>query len=92
MAAGKVSWRDVAPRVAAASIGAYALCYAWTAALIGLLPMERVDATIVATSFAFLLFVFLILRAFAIRDVKRLWGEMLVGTAVPALILLVLPR
>ncbi|MFT3964289.1 MAG: hypothetical protein QM690_00215 [Sphingobium sp.] len=92
MAVRKVNWREVLSRVMAASIGAYVLCYAWTGALICLLPMEKVDATIVSTGIAFLLFVFLILRAFAVRSLVRLWSELLVGTVVALLVMAGLPR
>lgn len=92
MKSGKASWRDIVPRVVAASIGAYVLCYTWTGALLCLLPMKRVDATIIATGIAFLLFVCLILRAFAARSIVRLWAELVIGTAAACLILWGLPR
>lgn len=88
MAARKVGWREILFRVLAASLGSYALCYAWAAVLIRLLPMDGVDATILATGLAFLLFVFLILHCFAVRSVRRLRREMLIGIAIPLIILI----
>lgn len=83
MARQEPGWRTVTARVLAASVGAYALCYAWIAAAVRLLPMEAVDANILATCLAFVLFVAVILRAFALRSARRVWLELLVGTALP---------
>ena len=86
--AAKTAWRAVLPRVLAASIGAYAVCYAWIGALVLVLPMDRVDANILATNAAFLLFVGIILRSFAIPSIKRLWLEIAGATLLPAAIIL----
>ncbi|KFG88918.1 putative iron uptake protein [Sphingobium herbicidovorans NBRC 16415] len=86
--ASATAWRAVLPRVLAASVGAYAVCYAWIGALVLILPMDRVDANILATNAAFLLFVGIILRSFAIRGVRRLWLEIAGGTALPTIIIL----
>lgn len=86
--AAKTAWRAVLPRVLAASIGAYAVCYAWISALVLSLPMDKVDANILATNAAFLLFVGIIVRSFAIRSVTRLWLEIAGATALPAVTIL----
>lgn len=85
-------WREIVPRLLAASIGAYALCYAWIGAAVRLLPMvipiDGVDANILATCLAFILFVVAALRAFALRSTLRVWVELLTGTALPLCLLL----
>ncbi|WP_395336312.1 hypothetical protein WBP06_19420 [Novosphingobium sp. BL-8H] len=53
-----------------------------------LLPMDAVDANILATCFAFVLFVVVILRAFALRSALRVWLELLAGTALPLCLML----
>lgn len=88
MARRKVTRLSVASRVMAASLGGYAVCYAWISALVLLVPMDRVDAVILFTCLAFILFVAIILRAFAIASPRRLWIEILVGAALPAAIAL----
>ncbi|ATI80478.1 iron transporter [Sphingobium yanoikuyae] len=85
-------WRTIAPRVLASTVGAYGLCYAWICAAVRLLPMDAVDANILATCLAFILFVAVILRAFAVRSVTRIWGELLVGTALPFALMLGVAR
>jgi|GEM_PF-1333963 hypothetical protein len=88
MARQEPGWRTVTARVLAASAGAYALCYAWIGAAVRLLPMEAVDATILATCLAFVLFVVVILRAFALRSARRVWLELLAGTVLPICLML----
>lgn len=87
MAAMSTEWRGLTARILAASVGAYGFCYAWIAALAMLLPritkIDSVDATIIATSVAFLAFVVIILRGFSIRSPLRLWIEITVGTVLP---------
>ncbi|AOR79905.1 hypothetical protein [Novosphingobium resinovorum] len=86
------NWRAIAARVLAATVGAYALCYAWIGAAVRVLPMDGVDANILATCLAFMVFVAVILRAFAVRSVTRIWCELLLGTALPMGLLLGLGR
>lgn len=88
MAARKVDWREIVVRVLMASVGGYALSYVWAALLIKGLPMDGVDATILATDLAFLLFVGVILRAFAVRSMARLGRELAIGLAIPLILLL----
>jgi hypothetical protein len=77
----------IASRTMAASIGGYGVCYAWVAALALTLPMDRIDATILATCLAFILYVAIILRVFAIRSEKRMWAELLATGLVPMAII-----
>ncbi|WP_375198115.1 hypothetical protein, partial [Sphingobium sp.] len=64
----------------------------WICAAVRLLPMDAVDANILATCLAFILFVAVILRAFAVRSVTRIWSELLVGTALPFALMLGVAR
>jgi hypothetical protein len=86
MAAQRIGWGNLLARILAATVGAYALCYAWVAALVLLLPrttrIDGIDATIFSTSGAFLLFVAIILRAFSIRSIARGWAELALATGV----------
>lgn len=84
MAARTARWRALSLRILAASVGGYVVCYTWICALIAVLPMDGVDATILATGLAFMLFTAIVLRAFAIGSVVRLWLEIVVATLVPA--------
>lgn len=87
MAAKRIGLGHITARVLAASVGAYGLCYVWIVALVLLLPrvtaLDGVDATIVSTCGSFVVFVVIILRAFAVRAISRLWLEIAVA-AVPA--------
>jgi len=91
MAVTKIGWVTLFIRIALASVGAYGLCYAWIAALVLLLPrltpLDGVDAAIVSTCGAFILFAAIIVRAFAIRRVARLAVEM-AGACVVALVII----
>lgn len=84
--------REIVARLLAASIGAYALCHAWISAAVRLLPtvapIDGVDANILATCLAFILFVVAALRAFALRSALQVWAELFAGTALPLCLLL----
>ena len=79
---------DLLARILAASVGGYALAYAFTGALALLLPVPRPDAVYISAMLAFLLYVTVILWAFAARSVLRVWLVLLAATASCALVLL----
>lgn len=77
----------IASRSIAASIGGYGICYAWVAALVIMLPMDPIDATILATCLAFILYVAIILRVFAIHSERRMWTELMATGIAPMAII-----
>ncbi|WP_460419345.1 DUF3649 domain-containing protein [Pseudomonas sp. microsymbiont 2] len=66
-------------RIVAAVFGGYAFTYAFTAALARLLPLEQVDALIVATVLSFAVYTGAILWAFACRSARRAWAGLALG-------------
>ena len=60
-------------RAMAAGFGGYAFTYAFTACLARLLPLERIDALLVASLPMFVVYTLAVLWAFAARDVWRAW-------------------
>ncbi|ETK17607.1 putative iron uptake protein [Pseudomonas sp. FH4] len=68
-------------RIVAALIGGYLFTYAFTAALARLLPMDKVDALVVATLPSFLIYTLVILWAFGCRNAWRAWAG--VALALP---------
>ncbi|MDH0144582.1 iron transporter [Aquipseudomonas alcaligenes] len=60
-------------RAMAAVFGGYAFTYAFTACLARLLPLERIDALLVASLPMFVVYTLAVLWAFAARDVWRAW-------------------
>ncbi|MFO2465975.1 iron transporter [Pseudomonas sp. 15FMM2] len=68
-------------RTVAALIGGYLFTYAFTAALARLLPMDKVDALVVASLPSFLVYTLAILWAFGCRSARRAWAG--VGLALP---------
>lgn len=73
------AWLEVTSRVLAAFIGGYAFSYGFTACLAQLLPMPPVDAVIVASVSAFLVYAAAMLWAFACRTHWRAWAPALLG-------------
>ena len=71
-------------RIVAALIGGYLLTYAFTAALARLLPMDKVDALVVATLPSFLVYTLVILWAFACRNAWRAWAGMALALPLAA--------
>jgi hypothetical protein len=66
-------------RIVAAVLGGYAFTYAFTAALARLLPLQPVDALIVATVLSFAVYTGAILWAFACRSATRAWTGLALG-------------
>ena len=60
-------------RAIAAVFGGYAFTYAFTACLARLLPLERIDALLVASLPMFVVYTLAVLWAFAARDAWRAW-------------------
>lgn len=60
-------------RTMAAVFGGYAFTYAFTACLARLLPLERIDALLVASLPMFVVYTLAVLWAFAARDAWRAW-------------------
>ncbi|XQE68267.1 iron transporter [Pseudomonas sp. P3C3] len=60
-------------RAMAAVFGGYAFTYAFTACLARLLPLERIDALLVASLPMFVVYTLAVLWAFAGRDAWRAW-------------------
>ena len=71
------SWRyraNVAARTLAGTLGAYAVAALFGAALARTLPMERLDATVIATLLAFLVAPAVTVWAFLARGPWRAWA------------------
>ena len=60
-------------RAMAAVFGGYAFTYAVAACLARLLPLERIDALLVASLPMFVVYTLAVLWAFAARDAWRAW-------------------
>ena len=60
-------------RAMAAVFGGYAFTYAFTACLARLLPLERIDALLVASLPMFVVYTLAVLWAFTARDAWRAW-------------------
>ncbi|MFC4256480.1 hypothetical protein ACFOWT_13740 [Croceibacterium xixiisoli] len=75
-------------RVAAAILGGYAVVYAWIYALVLILPMDPIEATILTTCAGFIVYVLIALRAFAVTSLRRVWGEIILATGLPVVIAL----
>lgn len=60
-------------RAMAAVFGGYAFTYAFTACLARLLPLEQMDALLVASLPMFVVYTLAVLWAFAARDAWRAW-------------------
>lgn len=60
-------------RAMAAVFGGYAFTYAFTACLARLLPLERIDALLVASLPMFVVYTLAVLWAFSARDAWRAW-------------------
>lgn len=82
-------WRyraNVAARVVAGTIGAYAVAALFAAAVARLLPMPRVEAIMPATLLAFLVGPAVTVWAFLARGPWRAWaGVILLGGALAAI-------
>lgn len=76
---------SIVSRLLAALLGGYALTYAATAALAKALPVEPVDAVIIASLPAFALYTAVIIWAFAARSAIRLWASLGIATLTLAL-------
>ena len=83
--AKKLTARDrwlVASRVAAAALGGYALTSAATVVLSLLWPAPKAQALTAASMLSFALYAAIVLWAFHMPSLKRLWTFLLLGTAV----------
>jgi hypothetical protein len=90
-----VSATSLCLRLIAAIPGGYALTATAVAALGGLLPMTgmaRSEAVTLSTMSGFVLYLVLLIWAFAERRLARLWGGIVGGLAVCAGVLWLLPR
>lgn len=74
-------------RVLAAIFGGYALAHLVSLALVGLLPISRVDAVLIATQLSFAIYTAAIIWSFAARTAGQAWAGLLL-TAVPVTALL----
>jgi hypothetical protein len=85
----RLGWRyraNVAARVIAGTIGAYAVAALFAAALARLLPMPRVEAIMPATLLAFLVGPAVTVWAFLARGPWRAWaGVILLGALFAAI-------
>ncbi|RMQ43427.1 hypothetical protein ALQ04_02064 [Pseudomonas cichorii] len=68
-----LAWSTVS-RIVAALPGGYLFTYAFTAALARLLPLDEVDALIIATLLSFAVYTLVILWAFTGRSAWRVWA------------------
>ena len=73
------------PPWVAALIGGYLFTYAFTAALARLLPMDKVDALVVASLPSFLIYTLAILWVFACRNAWRAWAGMALALPLAAI-------
>lgn len=84
----------VASRVAAAIVGGYTLTWLFTAAFALLLrhvwSMARVDAVLTATMVSFLVYAVAGIGVFYARSATRAWMGLLVASAPPVVVLLLL--
>lgn len=69
------AWSTIS-RIAAALLGGYLFTYAFTAALARLLPLDKVDALIIATLLSFLVYTLAILWVFTCRSARKAWAGM----------------
>ncbi len=72
---------EVALRVLAATVGAYAVAYTATGVMALVLPVDRFQAAIIGPNISFLLLPFLSLWSFCHRNVWQVWAIMLAITA-----------
>ena len=68
----------VVSRTLAAIVGGYLFTYCFTAALARLLPLDRFDATMVASLVSFIVYLAFILWAFATHSLRHLVTSLLV--------------
>ena len=61
-------------RIIAAIVGGYGFTYAFTAALVRVLPVNKLDALISATLLSFAVYTGAVLWAFACRSARRAWA------------------
>lgn len=88
-ARSRAGWRyraNVAARVGAGTIGAYAVAALFAAALARLLPMSRVEAIVPATLLAFCMGPAVTLWAFLARGPWRAWAGVILPGAIFAAI------
>jgi hypothetical protein len=72
---GSGIWPTIS-RICAALLGGYCFTYAFTAALARLLPLDKVDALVVASLLSFLIYTLAILWAFTCRSTRKAWAGM----------------
>ena len=75
-------------RVTAAVLGGYALNAAAVALMVGLLTtagLARTEAVVLSSMLGFVLYLGVLLWAFSVRSLARLWAVLLLGTAGCAL-------
>lgn len=68
---------SVTARTLAAIAGGYLFTYCFTAALARLLPLERFDATLVASLLSFIIYLAFILWVFATHSLRRIAASLL---------------
>lgn len=76
-----LSYWPVTARALAAIVGGYLVTYCFTAALARLLPLDRFDATIVASLTSFVIYLAFILWIFATHSLPRVAASLL--AAIP---------
>ncbi len=81
-------------RVMAAVGGGYALCAAWVGLLALALPrwtgLPKSEAVVLSAMLGFVLYLLVLLWAFSVRSLRRLWAVLVAGTALAyGLILLI---
>jgi hypothetical protein len=88
----KLSWQNVAARVAAAALGGYTLTYSVTACLTLLLPFSKSEAVLIASMPSFGFYTAAILWAFAAPTPLRAWLGLLIPAAICAAVAFPLAR
>lgn len=73
------SGKHVAGRGFLALVAGYAVTGAWTAALARVLPLSRIDASLIATMLSFLIYAGIVVWAFAARSIRTVATALLIA-------------
>ena len=80
--AGDIAWSLIVSRVLAAALGGYLLCYTFVAAATRLLPLSRPDKVLASTMLGLFLYVGVVIWVFGAKSSARVWGVLLVLSAI----------
>lgn len=72
----------VVQRAVAAVVGGYVLAVAFSIVVAACLPLPRFDAVMTAVLLSFVVYLAVILWAFAVRSLRTMWRGVLLSTAV----------